>query len=245
MTKKPKIVLWDIETSLIIATTFSLFPEKLPHDGILQDWFILSGAWKVLGEKTVHSVSVADFKRKSVDDDFGVVAVLHAMLLDVDILIHHNGDKFDLKKLNSRLIFHGFPPLPKIQTIDTLKVAKKVGQFTSNRLDYLSKYLVGRGKEKTSPDLWLKCMKGDKEALKEMVKYNKVDVVRLEEVYKKFKPYIPNPPRVSDVACSCPSCGSIHVNKHKPRLRSTGLWYQQYQCSCGHYFMGTKHIQNA
>lgn len=244
MTKKIKIILFDIETSLIIATTFTLYPERIPHDGILQDWFILSGAWKELGSKTVQSVSVADFKRTKLDDDYDVVKAIRNGLLDADIVVGHNLDKFDIRKLNTRLIFHGLPPLPKIQTIDTLKVAKKIGQFTSNRLDYLSKYLVGRGKEKTTPDLWMKCMNGDKKSLAEMTHYNKIDVIRLEEVYKKFKPYIPNHPRVSDVNCSCPNCGGTNVKKHKPRLRSTGLWYQQYQCSCGHYFMGTKHIQD-
>ena len=95
--KKPTILFWDIETSLIIATTYSLYNDRLPHDSILQDWFIMSACWKKEGEKKVSSVSINDFERKSPDDDYQVVKAMREALEGVDILVHHNGDKFDLK----------------------------------------------------------------------------------------------------------------------------------------------------
>ncbi len=238
---KPKVCFWDIETSLIVATTFSLFPERIPHEGIIQDWFIISGAWKFAGDKKVYSVSVLDKSRKKLDDDYYVVKTLGEMLQDVDILVHHNGDRFDLKKLTARLIFHGLPPLPRITTIDTLKEVKKVAQFTSNRLDYLGKHLVGQGKLDHPTSLWLGALKGDKVAISEMVKYNKGDVVRLEEVYNKIKPYIKNPPHFGvllgkDKNCSCKSCGSTHVKKNGIRITVAGGKKQELQCQdCGHY----------
>ena len=53
---KPRIIFWDLETSLIQATTFTLRPDYLPHNGIIQDWSIISGAWKIQGEDKVNSV---------------------------------------------------------------------------------------------------------------------------------------------------------------------------------------------
>ena len=238
---KPVVCFWDIETSHIVAATFGLYNQDISHENIIQDWFIISGAWKKSTEKGVKAISVNDFKRKSPTDDYGVVKALRDALEDVDILVHHNGDKFDLKKLTARLIYHGLPPLPKIVTIDTLKEVKKIAQFTSNRLDYLGTVLVGKGKEHTSKGLWLAALKGDKHAIEEMVAYNKIDVIRLEQVYYKLKPYIKNPPHMGVLlskvrGCSCPSCGGENIKKRGVRVMASGIKKQELQCKdCGHY----------
>src|SRR5688572_5094441 len=139
--KEPKIIIWDVETSWVKTYTWNLWPNNgIPHDNIIEDWSILCGAWKELGKDKVHAVSV-----KSVGDDREVVKKLRDVISDASILIHHNGDKFDIKKLNARLIYHGLEPIAKVTTIDTLKEVKKVAAFTSNRLDYLSKFLGGTG----------------------------------------------------------------------------------------------------
>lgn len=230
---------WDIETSLIAATTFTLFPERIGHDFILKDWHIISGAWKKQGEKTVHTVSVLDFKTK-LDNDYEVCKKLREALEGVDILVHHNGDRFDLKKFTARLIYHGLPPLPKITTIDTLKEAKKVAAFTSNRLDYLGKFLVGLGKDDHPSDWWFKVYNGDRSIIKKMVAYNKTDVIRLEQVYDRLRPYMKNPPHfgvlLGKERVSCQSCGSDNVKKNGVRISATGGKRQEIQCQdCGHY----------
>ena len=237
--KKPKVCFFDLETSLIKTTTFSLWTERLPHEGIIEDWFILSWAWKMQGEKQVHASSVLDFKRKSLSDDYGLVKSIREELEDVDVLVGHNARKFDIKKLNARLIYHRLSPLPQIQVLDTLTEAKKVAQFTSNRLDYLSKYLVGAGKEHTSPNLWMRCMNGDKKAMKEMVAYNKIDVVRLEEVYDVLLPYMKNHPHLGAMAGhgkeSCNKCGSTSFEGGgKLRYTATGVARIQKQCKKCH-----------
>ena len=235
--RKPKIVLYDIETSPIIATTWSLYQDHINHTDILQDTFIISAAWKELGAKTVKSTSINDFKRKTADDDYGVCKTLREALEDVDILIGHNSKKFDTKKLNARLIAHGLKPLPKLVQLDTLKEIKKIAAFTSNRLDFLGKKLIGHGKIDTSPGMWLRAMRGERPAVAEMVKYNKIDVVRLEEVYLKIRPYIENHPFSSPKSeCACRNCGDNNLSKSKIRLSAGGIQMQQFQCkSCGSY----------
>jgi DNA polymerase elongation subunit (family B) len=234
--KEPKIILWDIETTPIKAYTWDLYPKYLSHDKIDEDWSIICAAWKELGSKKTKAVSI-----QNVGDDYEVVKTLRDVLKDADIIIHHNGDRFDLKKLNTRLIFHNLPPLPKIHTIDTLKEARKVFAFTSNRLDYLAKFLVGEGKIHTDMTLWLDILKGSKKALKYMVEYNKVDVVRLEQVYEKLKPFMKNHPHVGALAghdrnCSCRNCGSNHLKKNGLRVTAAGLMRQEWQCQdCGSY----------
>lgn len=231
-----KILIWDIEVTPMLATTWSLHPDYLSHDNIMNEWSIICGAWKELDSDTTYAVMCTE-----IGDDYEVVKKLREVLADADIIVHHNGDRFDIKKLNTRLIYHKLEPLPLIPTVDTLKEAKKVFAFSSNRLDYISKFLTGRGKIHVEFGLWLDVMKGSKKALKTMVEYNIVDVEVLEDVYKRLKPYMKSHPHVGamkgeDRTCSCPKCGSVKMKRNGIRFTATGLKKQELQCQkCGSY----------
>jgi DNA polymerase elongation subunit (family B) len=231
-----KIVIWDIETSFMVVNTWNLYPNYISPDAIVSDWSIICGAWKVLGEKKIHAVAI-----ETPGDDKEVVIALRDALVGADIIVHHNGDKFDLKKLNTRLLFHKLDPLPPIPTIDTLKEVRKVAAFSSNKLDYIAKVLLGKGKIHVDYSLWLQVMRGSKKALKEMVAYNKVDVEVLEEVYERIKPFMKSHPHVGKMQgkpapCSCRVCGSVKLKKNGIRITAAGAKRQEYQCgSCGAY----------
>jgi len=231
-----KILIWDIETSPIIANTWDLYPERLSHDNIIQDWFIICGSWKFVGDKKVSAVAI-----KEVGDDLEVVTKLREVIASADVIVHHNGDRFDIKKLNARIIYHNLPPLPQVPMVDTLKEAKKIAAFSSNRLDYLSKFLTGAGKMHVEFGLWLEVMKGSKKALKTMVEYNKIDVIRLEEIYLRLKPYMKTHPHMGvlngkERLCSCTKCGSERVKRNGIRITASGLKKQELQCmDCGAY----------
>lgn len=228
-----------------IVGSFSLYPESIGYQNILQEWYIITGCWKFLHEKRVYSTSVIDdperFK-KNHTDDYHVVKTLRDMLEDVDILIHHYGDAFDLKKFNARLIYHSLPPLPKILTIDTVKEAKRIASFTSNKLDYLGLFLNGVGKIQTEPGLWLKVLMGDKKAVRDMTTYCKGDVERLEDLYLRLLPYMTRHPNVATPdTCNCPKCNSKNTVKDGTRLRASGARYQTFKCKdCGANFADTK-----
>lgn len=204
---EPKILLFDIETAPMVVTSWDLWRPRLSHENIQQESSLISAAWKWLDEKRVDEVHV---NPRRPNDDRQVVSRLHSVLEGAHILVGHNVDRFDLRKLNARAIKHGLPPLPRIQTIDTLKVARSVFAFNSNRLDYLGKFLCGTGKIPTTYGLWLKVMEGNRGALSAMVKYNKADVLLLEKVYKKLRPHIKNHPNLGVIsgAWCCPNCGS-------------------------------------
>ena len=155
-----KILFWDIETSLSTVATFQLKTEYIPHTNILTDWYIICGAWKWLGEKEIHSIATNSqtnppFDPISLRDDIEVCKKLRSVLLEADVIVHHNGDAFDVKKLNSRLIKHGLQPLPKLTTIDTLKLARKFFYFMSNRLDALGRHFNLGRKEHVYSELWM------------------------------------------------------------------------------------------
>jgi len=235
---KPRICFFDVETSKMLARIFSLRADYVHHSNIVKDWYIICAAWKI-GNK-VDAVAM-----NKVGDDKNVCKTLRNVLAGVDVIIGHNSDRFDIKKLNTRLIYHGIDPLPKIPTVDTLKEVRKIAAFTSNRLDYLHKFLGGKGKMSTPSGLWDQVMDGDKQALKDMVAYNKNDVVILEDVYKRLLPYMKSHPNIAMPNTeNCPKCGSDHTVKAKPRITASGIRYQQHQCkNCGGYFQSGSPIE--
>lgn len=235
-TNKVRVLIFDIETSPVIATTWDLYPKALSIDNILKDWYLVSAAWKVVGESKVHSVC-----SERPHDDKKAVKALRDAIASADVIVGHNSDRFDLKKLNSRIITHGLPPLPPVPTVDTVKEVKRVAQFTSHKLDYLSKVLTGNRKVHVDYQLWLDVLSGSKKALKTMVAYNKVDVLRTEELYKWLLPYMKNHPHMGvmmgkDRRLSCNKCGSTHVKRNGIRITAAGLKKQEIQCmDCGAY----------
>ena len=233
---KKRLLGWDIETSFSVVTTFALKTDYIHHSNIMQDWNILTAAWKFFDGGKVQSIRV-----KNPHDDYDICLRLRELLDDDIILIHHNGDKFDLKKLNTRLVYHGIDPLPtKILTLDTLKAAKKHFSFTSNRLDYLGQFLGIGKKIETSSGLWRRVLEGDKKALIEMERYNRGDVdPLLEGVYNRLLPYIDHPNMgafYEDGRMHCKNCGSEKLIKHKTRITRDGTAYQQYQFKDCHAF---------
>lgn len=234
--KQPKILIWDIETSYILAHTFSLYPERIHPANVVEDWRIHSIAWKWHGKKRVYSVVEENRCDKN------VLEAVYEVLCEADYLVHHNGDAFDLKKFNARLVRHKLPPLPPIKTVDTLKKVRAILKDTSHRLDCLGDYYeVGR-KISNSPKLWTRAFFGEKKALAEMVKYNRQDVVLLENVFDTIRPYIKHDINLNlhTEGEVCPNCGGTH---HQSR----GYYYtatskkRRLQCnSCHKWFTSTK-----
>lgn len=248
LNRKPKVLLWDIETSLMLASVFQLKTDYINYNNIIQDWHIISGAWKWEGEKKIHSVSVLDNKNKHMDNDKFVVQTLRDVVAEADVIVHHNGDHFDLKKLNTRIIKHRIAPLDnKLVTVDTYKHAKRTFNFTSNRLDYLGIFLGVGEKIHNEPGLWLGALKGDKKAIASMVKYNIGDIVLQEAVYSCLKPYINHIPtnQITADREACPSCGSDGLTS-KGYRRTVSNTFQRFQCNkCGHYCQSKKPVDKS
>ena len=244
MSYKPRILLIDLETSLMEVSTFTLYPESIPHSAIKQDSYIICGCYKELGSKEVSAISVTDNARqykKNHKNDFYVVKELADVMREADIVIAHNLKAFDLKKFNARLIYHRLPPLPPFLLIDTLSEARRVAKFSSNRLDYLGQFF-GEGKKiHTSADLWYRVMAGDAAAVDQMVTYCKQDVNLLEKIYLRLRPYMKSHPHVGVIAGkyryeSCPHCGSDNIILSKTRTTASGLKRHQKHCKdCGGY----------
>lgn len=242
---EPKILLWDIETSYNVVATFQLRQDYIQPENIIQERHLICAAWKWLGEKKIHTTSLLDnptLFKKDPHNDKHVCEVLHKVLSEADVIVAHNGDKFDIKYVETRMLIHGLSPLPPIIKLDTLKIAKKRFLFNSNKLDYLGKVLgVGR-KLRSSNSLWLRELEGDEEAIAKMVAYNKGDVALLERVFLKLRPFMPNHinRELYGGKVGCPRCGSNKTQSRGTHRNATRS-YRRYQCKdCGGWFRDLK-----
>lgn len=235
--KGPKVLLLDIETSPIEAYVWGLFDQNIGLNQVIEDWSILSYSAKWLGE---NKMFYDDTRKKSNPrDDKQLVKNLHKLMSEADILVYQNGDKFDLKKIKARVEFHKFKRLPKYQTFDTYKVAKKNFGLTSYKLEYMCEFFgLPHKKLKTKKfvgmDLWRACLNHNKEAWNEMEAYNRRDVEALEDLYNILSPYgtINFNIYTDEVRPTC-NCGSNRLHKRGYRITTSGKFIR-YQCQdCG------------
>lgn len=243
------ILLYDIEISPVLGHVWALWDQNVGLNQINKDWHLLSWSAKWFGEKEIMYADQR--KKKDIENDKAILKELWKLLDKADIVITQNGIKFDTKKVNARFIYHGMQPPSSYRQIDTYRIAKKYFGFTSNKLEYLAKHLKVNHKKLTVRkfdgfELWKQCLAGNQAAWREMEKYNKRDVIVLEEVYKRLIPwdnsinfsiYFNGP----DVC----SCGSRDWKKNGWKYTNLGK-YQRYKClKCGsEKRSGTNEIKN-
>lgn len=235
--QSPNILVFDIETMPLLGYIWGIWDQNVGLNQIESEWFMATYSAKWLNEDEVFSDRLTHDEMMA-QNDKRLVEGLWKFLEAADVVVAHNGDRFDIKRSNTRFLKHGInPPLP-YQSIDTLKVAKRNFNVTSNKLDYLGEFLgVGRKIDTGGFELWRRCMQGDSEALKEMEKYNVQDVVLLEKVYHKLKPYIKSHPNwglfIDGNDSVCPTCGSKDLEWSGSYTTSVGK-YSTCRCkNCG------------
>lgn len=228
-----KILLFDIETAPNVAYVWGRWEQNVIE--FEREWYMLCFSAKWLGEKKIISYSLPDFStyKKDPYDDTELVGELWELLNQAEVVCSHNGDKFDIKKTNTRLIEDGFSAPKPYQTIDTLKIARKHFGFSSNKLDDLAQRLkLGKKVETGGFRLWKGCMSGDMKSWHKMVHYNQKDVALLEKVYLKLRPWMkghPNYNVYNDTLARCPQCGSKDLQKQGWKYSQIGK-RQQFRC---------------
>lgn len=242
-----KILLLDVETSPKRAFVWGLWKQNISATSqLISDMFLLTWSAKWYGDKQVYGDKL-DPDEVFAEDDSRICSSLYELMDAADIIIGHNGDKFDIPTINSRFVLNGMAPPSPYKTIDTLKIAKKHFNFTSNRLDYLGQILgVGRKIDTGGFELWDRCLAGDAKALSKMLKYNKQDVLLLEAVYNKLRPYASTHPNPSATRTkpSCTKCGSDKLHARGFAVTMTAK-YQRYCCQdCGGWSRGRENLRD-
>lgn len=232
-----KILLIDIETAPHKVYAWGMFNQDIYADQIQEPGYTLCYAAKWYGKKRMMFSSVHKHGTEE------MLTRAHSLIEEADAVVHYNGTKFDIPMLNAEFLQHGFPPPAPHVDIDLLQTARKRFKLPRNSLDFVAGHLGLGGKYKhKGMILWRDCMDGKASAWAEMEKYNKQDVVLLEQVYEVLKGWIPNHPNPAlfndRTDIQCPNCGSTNVQRRGSRVTAT-MRYPRYQCQdCGKWSSG-------
>ncbi len=246
MANKLKILHYDIETAPMLSYNWKPKTEWINKEMSIRDVHLISWAAKWDGIKGTPKTDFLNPDEVADNlDDVRIVNSLADLIRQADIIVAHNGDRFDLPKVNGRVALAGAEALGPVDTIDTLKLSRASFGFGYHNLDYLAEIFLGEHKIKTDWSWWEDVMKGDVKAMARMVRYGRKDVVLLERVFHAIIPYVKTLRRLYDSdptegVITCSYCGG-HKFERRGKKRTKTMTYMQYKClntGCGRYRKG-------
>lgn len=237
-----KILFADIETSPNLAYVWGIWEQNISLSQMVNCSTTLCWAAKWLGKKQIFFDSVYESTSQE------MLKRIHKLLDEADVVVHYNGKKFDVPTLNKEFLLYGMKPPRPYKQIDMLQVSRGNFRFQSQKMDYVSQQLkLGKKTAHEGFQLWVKCMAMEADAWRRMKKYNKNDVVMLEDIYLVMRPWIKNHPNwnlynpAPNGTLACPRCGSTKLKLQDKNAVTVGGVYAQYKCGCcGGWSRGTK-----
>ncbi len=237
--KKPKILYFDIETSLAKSYHFNYWKTNIGVKQMIEPSHMLSHAW-CWGEDGEVFSSILTPKEALTKDDERIVLEAWSLFDQADIIVAHNGKRFDVNKCNGYFLKYGLPKPSPFKVIDTLEIAKKNFNLPFKSLEYLAKFLdVELKLDAGGIETWIGCERGDQEALDTMVEYNRGDIITLREIHKRLKGWDNNGVNIAlyndNHNAVCTHCGSDNVSVLSDKFAYTpNRKYQVYRCNgCG------------
>lgn len=241
---EPRILLFDIETAANEGK-FWRAPWQTSIIKITQHTHMISWSAKWLGGKQVTK-ALPDYEGYTPGsrDDSKLVTEIWGLIERADVLVAHNGDKFDIPYTTGRAVINGLHPAKRFKSYDTRKVAKRNFGYTSNKLNDIAQLLGLGTKIPIHFEVWEGCERGDPKAWATMKRYNAHDTRLLEQVYLRFRAWDASHPNLNLILNrsfeGCPSCGSKETIRKGFNYTTTGK-RQEYKClnpECGRRFSG-------
>lgn len=248
--QQPKVLVFDIETSPMLAYVWDLHEQNVALGQLHKDRFVIAWSAKWLGDPASKIMYMDQRGSKNIEDDRKILQGLWNLLDEADIVITQNGKSFDSRRLNARFITHGMKPPSPYRHIDTYLLIRSVADFTSKKLGYLAdtlctKYKKLKHSEFPGLSLWIQCMAGNRKAWDSMKKYNIHDVLSTEELYEKVKAWAPQQMPTAfipmHVSVQCGTCGKQDKMQRRGFHLTKTHRVQRFQCKgCGAWQLGKK-----
>jgi Mycobacterium phage DNA polymerase exonuclease subunit len=216
-----KILFFDIESAGVNALKSDL-------------GFVIVFGYKWAHEKQAHSL-VLDEKDLKNFSDKKLLIEASKLFNEADLIVGHFASVFDIRFIQGRLLINKLPPIYRAKLRDTCMIARSAANFSSNRLKHLANILSLRHKktENNWPTAWFKAMQGDVKALKGLSIYCRNDVLALEELYYRLRPF-DSYPRVVLNRNNCGACGSVVAYRGFTFVEQKK--YRRYVCTnCGRW----------
>lgn len=153
---------------------------------------VLCGSIKHYGQPTVTYRSDDTKSGKAhIWDDRDVVVQIRDAIESSFMIMTWNGIMFDIKYLNSRLMFHEERAIRKPLHKDLLFVAKSNLLCHNHRLQSVQEFLnLAEEKTRLQPHMWVRAMAGDREAMNYVVEHCEADVAVTELAFERLVPFI-------------------------------------------------------
>ena len=247
MEQERRVLFLDIETAPNLAYVWGMWEQNVID--FKSQWYIMcfSAKWKD-GEHITKGLSDYREYRNGKENDRELVKELWDLINQAEIVVAHNGDQFDLRKINTRFSYYNLPPPSPYKTVDTKKIAKRYFSFNNNSLDNLGEYLnLGRKIKHGGFELWQGCMSGDNKSWRQMKAYNKQDIVLLEKVYFHLLPWMKNHPNMGIYinGTVCPKCGSRSLVRKGIQHNSTTSYHRIKCKDCRGWCRATVNLQES
>lgn len=244
MSEKPRIVFFDLETLPDLRGALEQWPSLSNFPGLtfratINSICCFGYMWE--GEAQASCLTVWDEPKRwarNRNDDSALCQAAYDILCEADVVVTQNGKAFDWKFLQTRLLLHGLPPLPRILHVDTKQLAKTNLFMFSNSLKHLAKKLTSEEKQENEGwELWVRTHDGDAAAMREMSEYCKQDVFALSKIFERLRPFAREIPNYNnfrkDGIDVCPNCGGYNLIGHGRRVTKTCV-YERVRCKdCG------------
>ncbi len=231
-----KRLFFDIETSQYIVRSWRIgYKINLQYEDVVELPKIICISWKWENEDKIHNLSWDDdMCDKQMIEEF--ISVLNK----ADEIVGHNSDRFDIKWIRTRAMYHRLPMNAHYRSLDTLKKAKAHFNLPNNRLDTIAQFLkVGAKVKHEGLPMWQKVQDNDRDALKDMIKYCNGDILILEDCFFVMQNYIKHNTHVGVNAggekYTCPNCGSEDVILYKNNFTAIGTIKRQMECNLCSY----------
>jgi hypothetical protein len=231
MSRTPKVLTWDLETSPAILYAFALFNQNHGINQIIEPSRVLCFAAKWLDRKSCEFYSEYHHGRDE------MIAQAWRLLDEADILISQNGIGFDTKHMNREFLLAGLGPPSPVVEIDLLRVNRANFKFLSNKLGYVTEAVGLPTKLETGGmELWKRVLDNDPAAWAKFKRYNVRDVQVTEKLYKLlvqggWVKGVHAGLFVDDMTV-CHSCGSSHLTPVGIMYTKTAA-YPKALCVCG------------
>lgn len=225
---KPKITIWDTESSDLYATWGSL----------------LCFTYMDVSEKKAHIKRISDYPLFKTDptNDRELVKDIKKILDKSDMWFTWFGTKHDVPLINSRLIYHGFKPLKPVAHVDGWRVAKDKLRLPRNSLMMVSSFLEIEEKTPIKPATWKRARAGHLPSLRYVYEHGLQDTIVTKQAYERMLPLIsrhPNIYQIENFKNGCPRCGVVG------QMVKDGVGYAEkkahelYECkACGGHTRG-------
>lgn len=248
----PRILIFDIETAPMMSYHFGMWKQNIGLEQKINNSFVLCWAAKWLNDdKIMTSSTWQHHDGETREDDFECIQELALLLDEADIVVAHNGNRFDIPVLKTRMIKHGMRPLTPYKSVDTCLIAKKEFRFSSNSLDSIAEFLGCQRKISHSGfKLWREVMESKPEAQDEMLEYNIGDIVTLEEVYLRLRAWDSKAPNAAlwypNAVPRCGCCGSTEMIPLRKNATTNVSMFPALQCGdCGKVMRTGENLKDA